>query len=292
MICSHCQFENLESAIFCSGCGKMLPHVAQSYTRLQQFLLVVKKNKRILIATSTIILLITMTVIYFVTRPSTLELVTTAYETRQVEQFHQYKLELSKKEVETFEQQLILDANEVLTLFKSDSIFHKDAINRLEAISDYVIVTTEIDLITQQVEQLNQSREAYLQGKNWVETKEWDNARDAFSKVISDDTENFDNAQRYLESITRWQLQDIAAQANEFLVAKEFDKAIAEIESGLLIDPQNEILLNLMAAVEFAMTSPEENSDSSQTLSDLLESGLNALTDNINSFFDNLIFWD
>ncbi len=229
---------------------------------------------------------------YVLSLPTTLERADDAYNTNNIETFTDIKDKLSKKEVDLFEQQLIDDASLVFESFKSNSIFHKDAIRRLESIEDYVISTSKIKEIIEQVDALNQSRLAYSEGKRWIEAKEWNNAKISFNNVIEGDP-NFDSAKRYLEAISRWELQEVAALAQKYVDAKEYNLALATIEKGLLIDPTNEILLNLMDAIEAIMNESQNESEQNQSgLKNLIENGLNSLADSVETFLDNLFFWN
>ena len=82
-----------------------------------------------------------------------------------------------------------------------------------------------------QLESLNSSRQAYNEGKSWIEAKEWDNAKASFEAVLPLDP-NYDFALRYLESIQRWQLQEIGAKALDYLEQEDYEKAVNEIMKG------------------------------------------------------------
>ncbi len=296
--CEQCQTENIETANYCNSCGQPLTKQTTELTK-QTVELEIKEtvpfyqNKRYIKALEIAAVLLIALLVggYFMTRPTPLELATEAYNVHDLERFNTIKDKLSDKQVQLFNEQLVLEANDVYELYQTDAIFHQDAIRRLEVIKPYEIDSQEVSLIMSQVQVLNTSREAYKAGKNWLEAKEWAHAREAFAKVSPDDP-NYAETQRYLEAITRWELQEVADRANQFLDAQQYNEAIAEIEKGLVIDPDNEILLNLMAAIETAMTAPpvEESEDEvpPKGFGDIISDGLSALGDSLNSLFDGL----
>lgn len=287
MKCKHCDFENLDQATYCSGCGKPLNESNDVVTQSKNF---ETKNRRILISVMSILGIgLAMIIAWMILRPNQLELAKEAYQSDDLTAYENVESKLSKEQKTEFDAYLIEEAQSIFDAFKSDGLFYKEAVRRLEKIKLYVIQTDEVNTIMTQLESLNSSRQAYNEGKSWIEAKEWDNAKASFEAVLPLDP-NYDFALRYLESIQRWQLQEIGAKALDYLEQEDYEKAVNEIMKGLEIDPTNETLLNIKQTIQDALNTPpvieEAPQEQPKGLGETIKDGLQAIRDGIKSFFD------
>lgn len=293
--CQHCGFENLDQATYCSGCGQLLEQIVSSDVKSQTF---EKKNRWILFSIIGVLVLVLIGGgIWFILQPNKLEVAQAAYQANDIAAYYDAKKDLSAKEKEELENYLLEDAHAVLESFKADGLYYKEAIRKLERIKSYLTQVAPLQEIQNQVETLHQSREAYEQGKAWVEAKEWNNARECFESVIESDS-NYASARRYLDSILRWQLQEIGAEAANYFEQGDYEQALESIEFGLELAPDNEILLNLKQNIETLLNQPpveeevaeDEPVEFGGKLNSMIQSGLEALGDGIKSFFNGSLF--
>ena len=296
--CQHCGFENIEQAAYCSGCGQLLEQITSSDVKSQTF---EKKNRWILFSViGFLTVLLVGGMIWFAIRPDPIEVAKQAYQTNDLATYQVVQKKMSSKEQTEFDTYLEEEANAIFESFKVDGIYYKEAIRKLERIKSYSNQSVEIQNIQDQVEMLNQSREAYEQGKVWVEAREWSNARECFESVVAFDL-NYASAKRYLDSILRWQLQEIGSEASGYLEQGDYQKALESIEAGLELSPDSEVLLNLKQAVEAAINQPpveeviedateEESPSLGEKFNSMIQSGLESLGDGIKSFFNGSLF--
>lgn len=296
--CQHCGFENIEQAAYCSGCGQLLEQMISSDVKSQTF---EKKNRWIFFSViGFLTVLLVGGMIWFATRPDPIEVAKQAYQTNDLATYQVVQKKMSSKDQIEFDTYLVEEANAIFESFKADGIYYKEAIRKLERIKSYSIQSIEVQSIQDQVELLNQSREAYEQGKVWVEAREWSNARECFESVVDFDP-NYASAKRYLDSILRWQLQEIGSEASSYLEQGDYQKALDSIEAGLELSPDSEVLLNLKQAIETAMNQPpaeeggedaieEESPSLGEKLNSMIQSGLESLGDGIKSFFNGSLF--
>lgn len=189
---------------------------------------------------------------------------------------------------------LLDEANAVLESFKAEGLYYKEAIRKLERIKLYLTLIAPVQEVQNEVELIHTSREVYEQGKAWVEVKEWENAKECFESVSELDP-NYASAKRYLDSILRWKLQEIEAEALAHYEAGDYEKALEFIESGLSLELNNEILISLKQNIETLLKQPlvqeEKESDNEfvgfgEKLNSMIQSGLEALDESIKSFFN------
>lgn len=292
--CQHCEFENINQATYCSGCGQLLEQIISSDVESQTF---EKKNRWILVSViGLLVLLLVSGMIWIAIRPDSVEVAKKAYQENDLAAYQVVQKKMSSQDQTEFDTYLEEEANAILESFKVDGIYYKEAIRKLERIKSYSSQSVEIQNIQDQVELLNQSREAYEQGKVWVEAKEWNNARECFESVVDFDP-NYASAKRYLDSILRWQIQEIGSEASIYLEQGDYQKALESIEYGLELSPDSEVLLKLKQAVETAMNQPpveevveEVIEEESPSLGEMIQSGLESLGDGIKSFFNGSLF--
>lgn len=291
MKCKYCDFENLDQATYCSGCGKPLDESNDIVEKSQIF---EKKNRRILF--SVVSILGIMLVIFFawmIFKPNQIELAKEAYQSDNLTAYEKVQSKFSKEQITEFDAYIVEEAQGVFESFKTEGLFYKEAIRRLNKIKLYAINSDEVNAIITQLESLNSSRTAYDQGKAWLEAKEWENAKVSFEAVLPLDP-NYDSAIRYLDSIQRWQLQEIGAKALDYLEQEKYEEAVNELMKGLEIDPNNETLLSIKQTIQDALNQPPveevEPEETPKGLGEMIKDGLQAIGDGIKSFFDGSLF--
>lgn len=287
MKCKYCDFEDLDQATYCSGCGKPLDESNDMIVQSQTF---EKKNRRILF--SVVSILGVISVIFFawlILKPNQLELAKEAYQSGDLTAYEKVQSKFSKDQITEFDAYIVEEAQAVFDAFKTDGLYYKEAVRRLDKIKLYVINSDEVNTIITNLESLNSSRTAYDQGKVWLQAKEWENAKASFEAVIPLDS-NYDSALRYLESIQRWQLQEIGAKALDYLEQENYEQAVNELMKGLEIDPTNETLLSIKQIIQDALNQPPVVEDPVEEkpkgLGEMIQDGLKAIGDGIKSFFN------
>lgn len=290
--CQHCEFENLEQATYCSGCGELLTPMMSDEVTSQTF----KKKKRLILVSIIGVLILTLISggIWLATKPDLIEVAKSNYQVNNLAAYQTAQKKMSSNQKLEMEAYLLDEANAVLESFKAEGLYYKEAIRKLERIKLYLTLIAPVQEVQNEVELIYTSREVYEQGKAWVEVKEWENAKECFESVSELDP-NYASAKRYLDSILRWKLQEIGAEALAHYEAGDYEKALEFIESGLSLELNNEILISLKQNIETLFKQPlvqeEKESDNEfvgfgEKLNSMIQSGLEALDESIKSFFN------
>lgn len=290
--CQHCEFENLEQATYCSGCGELLTPMMSDEVTSQTF----KKKKRLILFSIIGVLILTLISggIWLATKPDLIEVAKSNYQVNNLAAYQTAQKKMSSNQKLEMEAYLLDEANAVLESFKAEGLYYKEAIRKLERIKLYLTLIAPVQEVQNEVELIHTSREVYEQGKAWVEVKEWENAKECFESVSELDP-NYASAKRYLDSILRWKLQEIGAEALAHYEAGDYEKALEFIESGLSLESNNEILISLKQNIETLFKQPlvqeEKESDNEsvgfgEKLNSMIQSGLEALDESIKSFFN------
>lgn len=290
--CQHCEFENLEQATYCSGCGELLTPMMSDEVTSQTF----KKKKRLILVSIIGVLILTLISggIWLATKPDLIEVAKSNYQVNNLAAYQTAQKKMSSNQKLEMEAYLLDEANAVLESFKAEGLYYKEAIRKLERIKLYLTLIAPVQEVQNEVELIHTSREVYEQGKAWVEVKEWENAKECFESVSELDP-NYASAKRYLDSILRWKLQEIEAEALAHYEAGDYEKALEFIESGLSLELNNEILISLKQNIETLFKQPlvqeEKESDNEfvgfgEKLNSMIQSGLEALDESIKSFFN------
>lgn len=290
--CQHCEFENLEQATYCSGCGELLTPMMSDEVTSQTF----KKKKRLILVSIIGVLILTLISggIWLATKPDLIEVAKSNYQVNNLAAYQTAQKKMSSNQKLEMEAYLLDEANAVLESFKAEGLYYKEAIRKLERIKLYLTLIAPVQEVQNEVELIHTSREVYEQGKAWVEVKEWENAKECFESVSELDP-NYASAKRYLDSILRWKLQEIEAEALAHYEAGDYEKALEFIESGLSLESNNEILISLKQNIETLFKQPlvqeEKESDNEsvgfgEKLNSMIQSGLEALDESIKSFFN------
>lgn len=290
--CQHCEFENLEQATYCSGCGELLTPMMSDEVTSQTF----KKKKRLILVSIIGVLILTLISggIWLATKPDLIEVAKSNYQVNNLAAYQTAQKKMSSNQKLEMEAYLLDEANAVLESFKAEGLYYKEAIRKLERIKLYLTLIAPVQEVQNEVELIHTSREVYEQGKAWVEVKEWENAKECFESVSELDP-NYASAKRYLDSILRWKLQEIGAEALAHYEAGDYEKALEFIESGLSLESNNEILISLKQNIETLFKQPlvqeEKESDNEsvgfgEKLNSMIQSGLEALDESIKSFFN------
>lgn len=290
--CQHCEFENLEQATYCSGCGELLTPMMSDEVTSQTF----KKKKRLILFSIIGVLILTLISggIWLATKPDLIEVAKSNYQVNNLAAYQTAQKKMSSNQKLEMEAYLLDEANAVLESFKAEGLYYKEAIRKLERIKLYLTLIAPVQEVQNEVELIYTSREVYEQGKAWVEVKEWENAKECFESVSELDP-NYASAKRYLDSILRWKLQEIGAEALAHYEAGDYEKALEFIESGLSLESNNEILISLKQNIETLLKQPlvqeEKESDNEfvgfgEKLNSMIQSGLEALDESIKSFFN------
>lgn len=290
--CQHCEFENLEQATYCSGCGELLTPMMSDEVTSQTF----KKKKRLILFSIIGVLILTLISggIWLATKPDLIEVAKSNYQVNNLAAYQTAQKKMSSNQKLEMEAYLLDEANAVLESFKAEGLYYKEAIRKLERIKLYLTLIAPVQEVQNEVELIYTSREVYEQGKAWVEVKEWENAKECFESVSELDP-NYASAKRYLDSILRWKLQEIEAEALAHYEAGDYEKALEFIESGLSLESNNEILISLKQNIETLLKQPlvqeEKESDNEfvgfgEKLNSMIQSGLEALDESIKSFFN------
>lgn len=290
--CQHCEFENLEQATYCSGCGELLTPMMSDEVTSQTF----KKKKRLILFSIIGVLILTLISggIWLATKPDLIEVAKSNYQVNNLAAYQTAQKKMSSNQKLEMEAYLLDEANAVLESFKAEGLYYKEAIRKLERIKLYLTLIAPVQEVQNEVELIYTSREVYEQGKAWVEVKEWENAKECFESVSELDP-NYASAKRYLDSILRWKLQEIGAEALAHYEAGDYEKALEFIESGLSLELNNEILISLKQNIETLFKQPlvqeEKESDNEsvgfgEKLNSMIQSGLEALDESIKSFFN------
>lgn len=290
--CQHCEFENLEQATYCSGCGELLTPMMSDEVTSQTF----KKKKRLILVSIIGVLILTLISggIWLATKPDLIEVAKSNYQVNNLAAYQTAQKKMSSNQKLEMEAYLLDEANAVLESFKAEGLYYKEAIRKLERIKLYLTLIAPVQEVQNEVELIHTSREVYEQGKAWVEVKEWENAKECFESVSELDP-NYASAKRYLDSILRWKLQEIEAEALAHYEAGDYEKALEFIESGLSLELNNEILISLKQNIETLLKQPlvqeEKESDNEfvgfgEKLNSMIQSGLEALDESIKSFFN------
>lgn len=113
--------------------------------------------------------------------------------------------------------------------YKSGKLADQEFVNRyttVEKVNDEVWALDDMDTVYRQYLSVKDSKDAYAKGTEYVSKGEFASAIDVFSQVISDDTENYDNAQNALSDAIEQYQEEMIDSATQLVAAGNFDEAV------------------------------------------------------------------
>lgn len=107
-----------------------------------------------------------------------------------------------------------------------------DAYTTLEKLNKELSLINNLDTVFQQYTRIKKSKESYTQAIAFSDNGDLEKAIKAFSQVVKDDIENYDNAQARLKEATAFYLENAITNAEQLASAGNFDEAVAYIRSA------------------------------------------------------------
>lgn len=107
-----------------------------------------------------------------------------------------------------------------------------DAYTTLEKLDGELSLLSNLDKVYQQYTFIKKSKESYAQGIALIDSGNLEEAIEAFSYVLPDDVENYENAQvKQKEAITRYQ-ENVITNAEQLADAGNFEEAVANVRAA------------------------------------------------------------
>ena len=119
--------------------------------------------------------------------------------------------------------------------YVAGTITEQDFINAyttLEKLDGELSLLSNLDKVYQQYTFIKKSKESYAQGIALIDSGSLEEAIEAFSYVLPDDVENYENAQvKQKEAITRYQ-ENVITNAEQLADAGDFEEAVANVRAA------------------------------------------------------------
>lgn len=151
------------------------------------------------------------------------------------------------EEVETF---IVNHAETVKDKYVNSELEYEDALTQLQEMGNLGIVEqTDLQPMIAEVNELRTSRVAFETAQTNIDAGDWKSAIIELRKVIQND-ENYANAQTKLADTIRSYKEELFGTLTSFDSANDYSGAIAELQNGLQIVPEDADLLGRIADYE------------------------------------------
>lgn len=101
-----------------------------------------------------------------------------------------------------------------------------DQLTTVQKIDEILNVVSGLGNLESQYPLVKASKDSYSIGVTYMDEGNYENAIDAFSQVIPEDTANYDNAQQNITEATNAYEEGIIASARQFAASGDFDEAV------------------------------------------------------------------
>lgn len=141
------------------------------------------------------------------------------------------------------------EAKEVFLHYQQGKINYGEASDRLKWIRSLSHHPERIGPFQNQVFQLKESKQAFLQATNYAKEKKWGQAKACYQQVIPLDN-RYEEAQHWVEEISRWELDDQMEQVLSAYEVGDYEVALVKVEKGLQLAPQHPRFLELKSEIQ------------------------------------------
>ena len=210
----------------------------------------------------------------------------TYYHENDLISFDEIRYELYHKRGEEFDTFLTQEALGTFEKFKNNEISYYEAMGIAKRIEAFSNQSSSIQTYQQQIEDLQQSRNAFEKAEELAIDKQWEEAYNYYQQVIEFDP-NYEKAQELAESAKRWWLQEILVQAVTFYEEGAYEKSLEMIEQGLELSSDDEAFLNLKESVHLARTEGEKENKWTE-FKDKINSSIQSGIENFQNIFNKL----
>lgn len=210
----------------------------------------------------------------------------TYYKDNDLLEFEEIRYELYAKKGEAFDTFLTQEALSTFEKFKAGEISYYEAIGVAKRIESFANKSSNIQSFQEQIEQLQQSRKDFKTAESFSINKQWEEAYLYYMQVIEWDP-NYEKAQELAQSAKRWWVQEVLVEAVSYYEEGLYEDALATIEKGLELSPDNEAFIDLKEAVNLAMTEGEKESKWTE-FKDKITSSIQSGIENFQNIFNKI----
>lgn len=231
MICSKCKLENTEESKFCSECGSPLQNEVENK--------IAKNNRRnkVLIGIFSAVIGITVgvAIYFFVNNPlNKFEKAVQEYEFAVARDIYSSKIKGDKGKEQSAKAFLVDELQHLKQQFKDEEISYKIVIERLNAVEKMGVVNQQVATARKEINALNNSRIAFLQGKELLASSNFADALIQFNMVKEVDA-NYKEAQELIVESGKLYKNDILKNAENYAVKEDYESAVSIINDALLV---------------------------------------------------------
>jgi len=234
MQCNKCGTVLPENSSFCISCGaKVAEHPTVTVSQKQPS----SKTKWIVIGSATggLILIIVAALLFILLNNSPVDKFKKAIQENKYEHaiaLYEKEIEGDMKQETEVEAFLKKNLESTVRKFEEESINFKEAAMLLETIEKTKLIKSEVSKAEQQITELHDSRTAFKTGKELLEEDKIKDAIEELSKVIKDDTANYEEAQDLIEETTADYKKAVLADADKLSSEENYEEAIKLIEDA------------------------------------------------------------
>lgn len=282
MYCKKCGNEISDESIFCDKCRSK----EVKGTNKNIFLRFKNLNYRLLLFSLTGVLIIAVIMIVIFLKNPTDKFKDAINENEFIKASEIYFEEIRGN---------INDENEIIDFLKSkiddikkdfdeNKLEYNDAITQLDIIEKTGIELPEVTNAKSEISRLNDSRAAFIKGKEFLDKKNYKDALDEFKKVISED-ENYSKAQEFIDSYAKDYKTIILSEAEIAANSNDYGKALTLLNEALTLIPNDSDLSE--KKVIYEKLNKEKEEAERKKIMEELKNKEEVSVENISTFLDS-----
>lgn len=231
MICSKCKLENTEESKYCSECGTPLQNEVVNKIPENN-----RRNKALIgIFSAVIVITVGVAIYFFVNNPlNKFEKAVQEYEFAVARDIYSSKIKGDKGKEESAKGFLVDELQHLEQQFKDEEISYKIVSERLDAVEGMGIVNSQVATARKEINALKNSRIAFSEGKELLESSNFADALIKFNMVKEVDA-NYKEAQELIVESGKLFKNEILKNAENYAVKEDYESAVTIINDALLV---------------------------------------------------------
>lgn len=174
------------------------------------------------------------------------------YETHNISQYNEFRNYLTSITNQRFQRYLEKQAQSFLDGYREQTMSFEAVRDQLQRLQSFAYEPQAFETYFTQLKDIQVSQQAFERGEAYAKTNDWKQARLAYLQVTPIDP-NYENAQRALQQIGRWEVASYLTEALTAFEEERMDEALAIVEKGLTIYPNQSELLQLQSDLQTAI---------------------------------------
>ncbi len=245
LICNKCKQEVQEDSAFCNYCGATITNQSIEKTEIRKKDIL--KNKKILVFISAILVVVCSILLFFYfnnpIRSYQSEIMNNNYSSAN--ELYSEKIKGNVKREKQIKSFLLDEIEDIDHSFMGQKITYDNAKDKLNSIKGTGLVTENVTTAIEKIEKVNTSRIAYKKAEAFQDEKNYSEAIKEYKNVITED-ENYEAAQKQIESIEEIYKMDILKRAEESANSQDYDTSVSLLkEASVLIKDNSDITAKL-----------------------------------------------